>query len=118
MKDLIQAQEKEFDEKFGTFPNEFSWKTLHGDNTICTFCGHPANPNEVLDNLKTWHKSSTKALLEAVIEMVESEKWLQDKPKEYVPQTDKELVECSAIIGHNQALTDLQDKLKEEMSKI
>ena len=56
---------------------------------------------------KDWHKSSTKALLEAVIEMVEVMK------KTYNPGDYEILyIDPMAVEGYNQALTDILKELQ------
>ena len=97
MKDLTQAQEKEFRNKFSD-----SFTTLQ-EMPVGSFIMHRG---EVFN----WHKSSTKALLEAVIEMVEGVK------KKYSSQLGTNTT--FELEDKLEALTDLQDKLKEEMSKI
>jgi len=56
-------------------------------------------------------KSSSKALLEAVIEMVEGMKKLSD----FDPP---DIYESGKLVGRIKALSDLQSKLKEEINKI
>lgn len=92
MKDLIQAQEKEFDKKF----------VVDGIMVL-----HTPDRERVLN----WHKSSTKALLEAVIEEMEEMKVLTGGTEGF-----GEIASWNK--GRKEALTDLQDKLKEEMSKV
>lgn len=100
MKDLIQAQEKEFEKKF----YDHTYFVVMSDERRLD--------SHILD----WHKSSTKALLEAVIE--ELNLWLEEKihdvKKANLETVEGELSRTVAV----EAFKRVQDKLKEEMSKI
>lgn len=95
--DTIKEQEELFNRDFNKeYPSVRSYTAGH-----------------LQDWVINWHKSSSKALLEAVIDMIERMK------KEIIKtaQTESELL-LSVDYGYNQALSDLQSKLKEEINNI
>ncbi len=108
MKDLIQAQEKEFE----VMERRVGWIPEHKERVL------------------NWHKSSTKALLEAVIEeiggiMSEGISLEDDRNCKRIAKLEDrtELGKLHEAMNYrinqeNLKLADLQDKLKEEMSKI
>lgn len=104
MKDLIQAQEKEFDEKF-TFQDMLGIKALSPIIVNDRRLDEPFFETDQVRMIKTWHKSSTKALLEAVIEVVDK-------------QGDFMIEDPFGNMKEGFFKADLQDKLKEEMRKI
>lgn len=90
-----QDWREEFDEKFGKFPNKNA-HLLHRGSKICLTCGHPANPSEVLNDVKSFIE---KVLAEA----------LSSKAKELVSEVGKlnEKVPCDdcpkgGLVGENE----------------
>lgn len=138
IQDIIKEQEIELDEKLketlgvynGEILNKFQDEYLMEKGPGCErilfpvlekstkdFINPPEDSPYIKVNdasiIKNWHKSSSKALLEAVIEIAEKMK------KEIIKtaQTKSELL-LSVDYGYNQAFSDLQSKLKEEIDNI
>ena len=103
--DLLKKQEEEFDEKFiykscKYQPDGYSILLDKTDE-------EPASKTQVI----AWHKQSIRELLLAQIEMVENRKKTHD-PDDEVSKWNFEKK------GYNQALSDIQDKLKEQLKEL
>ena len=72
MTNTQKTWEERFDEKFGRLPNgdEFLVKDVKTGDNRCMACGHPANPNRALDNIKSFIHQELNNLAQQFLEAI------------------------------------------------
>ena len=72
----IKEWEKEFDKKIGKLPNgnDFLVEEVRTKDNFCISCGHPANPNKAIENIKSHIASQNKKLIEAIVDYLNEKK--------------------------------------------
>lgn len=123
----IKEGEKEFDKKIGKLPNgnDFLVEKVRTKDNFCISCGHPANPNKTIENIKSHIASQNKKLLEVVVKeigmMKERTILEQERGGEYPAHyfTIKQRKEKEdMILGYNQAFSNIKQLLTDTIKEL